>query len=83
MKSMLSFVVFAAVVAIMVTTFAYAQSQEEIVPSGIDYLPYTENYNVRFDSEGRIDYDLLIAKIMPEIFSNIKFDITLYRCCLY
>lgn len=70
MKSMPSFVFVAAVVAITLTAFAYAQSQEEIVPSGRDYVPYTENYNVRFDSEGRIDYDLLIAKIMPDIFEK-------------
>ena len=40
------------------------------VPSNKDYLPYTENYNVPFDYEGRIDYDLLITKIMPEIFQE-------------
>jgi hypothetical protein len=33
-------------------------------------VPYAENYNVRFNSDGRIDYDLLIAKIMPEIFEK-------------
>ena len=56
------------VLAISVS-FAYAQSQD-IIPSGRDYVPYTENYNVRFDSDGNIDYDLLIAKIMPEIFEK-------------
>ena len=43
---------------------------EEIIPSHRDYVPYTENYNVPFDYEGRIDYDLLITKIMPEIFQD-------------
>ena len=42
----------------------------QVVPSEKDFVPYTENYNVRFDSEGRIDYDLLISKIMPEIFEK-------------
>lgn len=42
----------------------------EVVPYEKDYLPYTENYNVPFDYEGKIDYDLLIMKIMPEIFEE-------------
>ena len=53
---------------------SYAQSDNSYSPSGRDYVPYTENYNVRFDSEGRIDYDLLIAKIMPDIFEK-KLDV--------
>lgn len=40
------------------------------VTSNNDYLPYTENYNVPFDYEGRIDYDGLIMKLMPEIFQE-------------
>ena len=50
-------------------TVAYAQSQD-FVPSGRDYVPYTENYNVSFTYDGKINYDLLIAKIMPEIFEK-------------
>lgn len=48
---------------------AYGQTSE-VAPSEKSFVPYTENYNVRFDSEGRIDYDLLISKIMPEIFEK-------------
>ncbi len=40
------------------------------VPYNNDYLPYTENYNVPFDYEGRIDYDSLIKQLMPEIFQE-------------
>lgn len=47
----------------------YAQSQD-VIPYEKDYVPYTENYNVRFTSDGFIDYDLLIQKIMPEIFEK-------------
>ena len=39
-------------------------------PSGRDYVPYTENYNVRFTHDGNTDYDLLILKIMPDIFEE-------------
>lgn len=60
-----------------------AQSQETE-----QYVPYTENENVEFTSEGKINYDLLIAKIMPGIFEEkfrdiginvIKEDIVLAR----
>ncbi len=54
-------------VGILGTAFALS---EELVPSHKDYVPYTENYNVPFDYEGRIDYDILIKKIMPEIFQD-------------
>ena len=43
---------------------------DELIPSDKDHVPYTENYNVPFDDEGRIDYDALIKKIMPEIFQD-------------
>ncbi len=46
-------------------------SAQEFSPSGRDYVPYTENYNVSFNHDGNIDYDLLIAKIMPEIFEKM------------
>ena len=39
-------------------------------PSARTLLPYTENYNVPFDYEGRINYDLLIKKLLPPIFQN-------------
>ncbi len=42
----------------------------QVAPYDKTYVPYTENYNVRFTSDGHIDYDLLIAKIMPEIFEK-------------
>ncbi len=64
---MMYFMIF--LILIGVTEIAYAQSQD-IVPYEKDFVPYTENYNVRFDSDGRIDYDFLIAKIMPEIFEK-------------
>lgn len=50
--------------------FVFVHGQSSVVPSEKTFVPYTENYNVRFDSEGRIDYDLLISKIMPEIFEK-------------
>jgi hypothetical protein len=48
---------------------AYGQ-YDDLVPYERDLVPYTENYNVRFNLDGDIDYDLLIAKIMPEIFEK-------------
>ena len=39
-------------------------------PSDRTLLPYTENYNVMFDYEGRINYDLLIKKLLPPIFQD-------------
>ena len=47
---------------------------QEYIPSGRDYVPYTENYNVSFTHDGNIDYDLLISKIMPEIFEKMLRD---------
>ena len=57
-------------VIVGVFTLQHVSSQEEVNPSGRDYVPYTENYNVSFTHDGNIDYDLLIAKIMPEIFEE-------------
>ena len=37
-------------------------------------LPYTENHNIPFDYEGRIDYDILIKKLLPPIFQNKLID---------
>ncbi|MBI5377483.1 MAG: hypothetical protein HZA82_02545 [Thaumarchaeota archaeon] len=42
----------------------------EVEPSSKTLLPYTENYNVPFDYEGRIDYDMLIKKLLPPIFQE-------------
>ncbi|MCH7559822.1 MAG: hypothetical protein IIC67_00375 [Thaumarchaeota archaeon] len=39
-------------------------------PSSRTLLPYTENYNVPFDYEGRIDYDLLIKKLLPPLWHD-------------
>ena len=39
-------------------------------PSSKTLLSYTENYNVPFDYEGRIDYDMLIKKLLPPIFQE-------------
>lgn len=39
-------------------------------PSSMTLLPYTENYNVPFDYGGRIDYDLLIKKLLPPLFQE-------------
>lgn len=39
-------------------------------PSSRTLLPYTENYNVPFDYEGRIDYDSLIKKLLPPRFQE-------------
>ncbi|QLH10861.1 hypothetical protein [Nitrosarchaeum sp. AC2] len=64
MKCFVIFLIFIGFVG-----FAYAQS-ENYSPSGRDYVPYTENYNVKFTHDGKIDYDLLILKIMPDIFEE-------------
>lgn len=42
----------------------------EGAPSSRTLLPYTENYNVPFDYEGRIDYDTLIKKLLPPLWQN-------------
>ena len=60
---------FLILIVVSVTTVAYAQFQD-VIPSEKDFVPYTENYNVRFDADGNIDFDLLIAEIMPEIFEK-------------
>ena len=39
-------------------------------PSSRTLLSYTENYNVPFDYEGRIDYDLLIKKLLPPLLQD-------------
>ena len=39
-------------------------------PSSKTLLPYTQNHNVPFDYEGRIDYDSLIKKLLPSIFQE-------------
>ncbi|MEX0862288.1 hypothetical protein [Nitrosopumilus sp.] len=39
-------------------------------PSSRTLLPYTENYNVPFDYEGKIDYDVLIKKLLPPLFQE-------------
>ena len=39
-------------------------------PSSKTLLSYTENYNVPFDYEGRIDYDLLIKKLLPPLWQD-------------
>ncbi|GBH33424.1 hypothetical protein NZNM25_02150 [Nitrosopumilus zosterae] len=72
MKYFVIFLIFVGFVGL-----AHAQS-DDYSPSGRDYVPYTQNYNVRFTSDGYIDYDLLIAKIMPEIFQKklrIEYDV--------
>ena len=56
-------------VIVVFSDIAYGQ-YEGLVPYERDLVPYTENYNVRFTLDGNIDYDLLIAKIMPEIFEK-------------
>ena len=40
-----------------------------------NYVPYTEDYNVRFTHDGYIDYDLLILEIMPDIFEDKLHDL--------
>ncbi len=53
--------------------FAYAQSQEP-TPTEEKLVPYTENSNVESTFEDRIDYDFIIARIMPDIFEQKFFD---------
>jgi len=48
-------------------SLALVQS-EEINSDTQRLVPYTDDSNVEFTEHGRINYDLLIAKIMPEIF---------------
>ncbi|AFS82993.1 hypothetical protein [Candidatus Nitrosopumilus sediminis] len=65
------FVIFLILICFAITSFGSTfGQQEDLVPSEKTLVPYTENYNVRFTSDGKIDYDLLIAKIMPEIFEE-------------
>ena len=46
----------------------------EVEPSARTILPYIENNRVPFDYEGRIDYDVLIKKLLPPIFQNKLID---------
>ena len=62
------------IVSVLVAGTLTLVSAQEFSPSGRDYVPYTENYNVSFNHDGNIDYDLLIAKIMPEIFEEMLRD---------
>lgn len=59
------------IVSVLVVGIVIHVSAQEFSSSGRDYVPYTENYNVSFNHDGNIDYDLLIAKIMPEIFEKM------------
>ena len=47
-------------------------------PSARTILPYIENHRVPFDYEGRIDYDVLIKKLLPTIFQNKLTDMGVY-----
>lgn len=58
--------------SIIILVFSVS-SASAFEPSGKDYVPYTKNYNVKFNHDGNIDYDLLIMKIMPEIFEKKLF----------
>ncbi len=62
-------VIFAPMMLGLSFTDVFSQS-DNYDSTGNDYVPYTQNYNVRFNSDGQIDYDLLIMKIMPEIFEK-------------
>lgn len=73
MKYFLVLIVIAVSVIFVSGTLGYILAQE-YGPSGRDYVPYTENYNVSFNHDGNIDYDLLISKIMPEIFETMLRD---------
>ena len=68
MKHLLIFLIFVGFVGL-----AYGQSDVSS-PSGGDYVPYAENHNVSFTDDGDINYDLLIAKIMPDHFEKILRD---------
>ena len=60
-----------ALLSVLVAGTLTFVSAQEFSPSGRDYVPYTENYNVSFNHDGNVDYDLLIAKIMLEIFEKM------------
>ncbi|KAF6245079.1 hypothetical protein [Nitrosopumilus sp. b2] len=62
MKYFVMFLIFGLLAAGSIM-FAQSQKTEQ-------YVPYTENKNVEFTDGGKINYDLLIAKIMPEIFEK-------------
>lgn len=66
------FVIFLVLIFFVIPSFGNVSfgQQENLIPSEKTLVPYTENYNVRFTPDGKIDYDLLIAKIMPEIFEE-------------
>ncbi len=44
-------------------------------PSSRTLLLYTENHNVPFDYEGRIDYDSLIKKLLPPLWQDKLYSI--------
>ncbi|MGY5148044.1 MAG: hypothetical protein ACW9W4_08605 [Candidatus Nitrosopumilus sp. bin_7KS] len=67
MKYFAIFLIFGLLIA---GSIAFAQSQKTE-----QYVPYTENENVEFTESGKINYDLLIAKIMPEIFEKKIHDV--------
>jgi len=62
-------VIFLVLIASGSLTLSYGQSLDTNTQEK-RLVPYTENSNVQFTSEGKINYDLLIAKIMPEIFEK-------------
>ncbi|QMU54759.1 MAG: hypothetical protein GKS07_07655 [Nitrosopumilus sp.] len=68
MKHILIFLIFVGFIGL-----AYGQYDAHS-PSGRDHVPYAENHNVSFTDDGKIDYDLLISKIMPNIFEKMLRD---------
>ena len=66
----MKYLVLLSILVVILAGISFVFAQSQVVPHEKTFVPYTENYNVRFTSDGLIDYDLLIAKIMPEIFEK-------------
>ena len=57
---------------------AHPNISYKVEPSARTILPYIENNRVPFDYEDRIDYDILIKKLLPPIFQNKLTDMGVY-----
>ena len=63
------YIAICTILALVIFTTAYGQSLENNT-NETQLVPYTDNSNVGFTFENKIDYDYIIAKIMPDIFEK-------------
>ncbi|MGY5149664.1 MAG: hypothetical protein ACW9W3_06345 [Candidatus Nitrosopumilus sp. bin_68KS] len=63
------YIAICTILSLVIFTTAYGQSHENNT-NETQLVPYTDNSNVGFTFENRIDYDFIIAKIMPDIFEK-------------